>query len=151
VEGSCEHGNEPSGSIKCWEFLEWLHNWQLLKKSSAPWVSEEVVSFIFVVPEIFPGASLHRRGCVLEQGSDLWKKLCVFVTNISTPSYLVQYGRLGIWNITSAMCSAILVFSHVISYECTLWIWSIIRNHLYITLVTSCSVYFVLPLYCMLH
>jgi hypothetical protein len=22
VEGSCEHGNEPSGSIKCWEVLE---------------------------------------------------------------------------------------------------------------------------------
>jgi hypothetical protein len=22
VEGSCEHGNETSGSIKCWEVLE---------------------------------------------------------------------------------------------------------------------------------
>jgi hypothetical protein len=22
VEGSCEHGNEPSGSMKCWEILE---------------------------------------------------------------------------------------------------------------------------------
>jgi hypothetical protein len=22
VEGSCEHPNEPSGSIKCWEILE---------------------------------------------------------------------------------------------------------------------------------
>jgi hypothetical protein len=22
VEASCEHGNEPLGSIKCWEFLE---------------------------------------------------------------------------------------------------------------------------------
>jgi hypothetical protein len=22
VEGSCEHYNEPSGSIKCWEVLE---------------------------------------------------------------------------------------------------------------------------------
>jgi hypothetical protein len=22
VEGSCEHGNEPSGSIKCWVILE---------------------------------------------------------------------------------------------------------------------------------
>jgi hypothetical protein len=37
VEGSCEHGNEPSGSIKCWEVLEYVHNWQLLKKGSAPW------------------------------------------------------------------------------------------------------------------
>jgi hypothetical protein len=26
VEGSCEHGNEPSGSIKCWKTLEELHN-----------------------------------------------------------------------------------------------------------------------------
>jgi hypothetical protein len=26
VEGSCEHGNEPSGSIKCWEILEQLNN-----------------------------------------------------------------------------------------------------------------------------
>jgi hypothetical protein len=22
VEGSCKHGNEPSGSMKCWEILE---------------------------------------------------------------------------------------------------------------------------------
>jgi hypothetical protein len=36
VEGSCEGGNEPSGSIKRWEVLEWLHNRQLLKKGSAP-------------------------------------------------------------------------------------------------------------------
>jgi hypothetical protein len=33
---SCEHGIEPSGSIKCWEDLEGLHNWWLLKKGSAP-------------------------------------------------------------------------------------------------------------------
>jgi hypothetical protein len=24
------------GSVKCWEVLEWLHNWQLLKQGSAP-------------------------------------------------------------------------------------------------------------------
>jgi hypothetical protein len=35
-EGSCEHGDEPSGSIKCREVPEWLHNWQLLKKGSYP-------------------------------------------------------------------------------------------------------------------
>jgi hypothetical protein len=40
VEGFCQHGNEPSGSIKCWKVLEWLHNWRLLTKGSAPWVSE---------------------------------------------------------------------------------------------------------------
>jgi hypothetical protein len=26
VEGSCEHGIEPSASIKCWGVLEGLHN-----------------------------------------------------------------------------------------------------------------------------
>jgi hypothetical protein len=36
VEGSCEDGNKLSGSIKHWEVLEWLHNWQLLKMRSAP-------------------------------------------------------------------------------------------------------------------
>jgi hypothetical protein len=33
--GLCEHDIEPSGSIKCWEVLEGLHNWRLLKKGSA--------------------------------------------------------------------------------------------------------------------
>jgi hypothetical protein len=36
VEGSCEHGNEFSGSVKYWEVLEGLHKWRLLKKGSAP-------------------------------------------------------------------------------------------------------------------
>jgi hypothetical protein len=36
VDCSCEHGIEPSGSIRCWEVLEWLHKWRLLKKDSAP-------------------------------------------------------------------------------------------------------------------
>jgi hypothetical protein len=39
VEGSCVHGNEPSGSIKWWDILEWLHNWRLLEKGLAPCVS----------------------------------------------------------------------------------------------------------------
>jgi hypothetical protein len=37
VAGSCEHGNEPSGSIKRWEILEYLSDWRLLKKGLAPW------------------------------------------------------------------------------------------------------------------
>jgi hypothetical protein len=32
----CEPGIKPSGSIKCWEVLEVLYNWRLLKKGSAP-------------------------------------------------------------------------------------------------------------------
>jgi hypothetical protein len=36
VEDSYEQVNEPSDSMKCWEVHEQLHNWRLLKKSSAP-------------------------------------------------------------------------------------------------------------------
>jgi hypothetical protein len=36
-EGTCKHGNGPSGSIKCSEIREYLSDWQLLKKGSAPW------------------------------------------------------------------------------------------------------------------
>jgi hypothetical protein len=35
VDGSCEHGNELSRSIECY-VLDYLHNWGLLKKGSAP-------------------------------------------------------------------------------------------------------------------
>jgi hypothetical protein len=27
LESSCEFGIEPSGSIKCWETIEWPNNW----------------------------------------------------------------------------------------------------------------------------
>jgi len=37
VTGCCEHGNEPSGSIKGGEFNDYLSDCQLLKKSSAAW------------------------------------------------------------------------------------------------------------------
>jgi hypothetical protein len=35
VEDSCEHGIELSGSTKkCWEILQWLSDWRLLKMGS---------------------------------------------------------------------------------------------------------------------
>jgi hypothetical protein len=37
MAGFCENGNEPSGSIKGREFLDYLSDCQLLKKDSAPW------------------------------------------------------------------------------------------------------------------
>jgi hypothetical protein len=37
VAGCCEHGNEPSGSIKGGEFVDYLDDCQLLKKDSTPW------------------------------------------------------------------------------------------------------------------
>jgi hypothetical protein len=35
VASSCEHGNELSGSIKGGEIVDWINNYQLLKKDSA--------------------------------------------------------------------------------------------------------------------
>ena len=37
VVDACECGNEPSGSVKCGDFLDQLQTSQLLKKDSAPW------------------------------------------------------------------------------------------------------------------
>ena len=34
---ACECGNEPSGSVKCGEFLDQMRTSYLLKKDSAPW------------------------------------------------------------------------------------------------------------------
>jgi hypothetical protein len=45
VQGSCECGNEPLGSIKCWETIEWQHNFWPLEWFSAP---QSLVSFWYV-------------------------------------------------------------------------------------------------------
>jgi hypothetical protein len=52
-----DQGNEPSGSIKFWKFLEWLSDWWLLKEDSAPW------SFVKVglVRREMPDKILSRR------------------------------------------------------------------------------------------
>jgi hypothetical protein len=41
VAGSCEHGNEPSGSIKCGEFLDYLS--VLLASQEGPCSMELVI------------------------------------------------------------------------------------------------------------
>jgi hypothetical protein len=46
VAGSCEHGNEPSSSIKGGEFLCWLRECLLLKKDSA---SLELVKLVYIL------------------------------------------------------------------------------------------------------
>jgi hypothetical protein len=37
MASSCGHGNEPSGSVKGEEFLDYLSDCELLKKDCAPW------------------------------------------------------------------------------------------------------------------
>jgi hypothetical protein len=42
VAGSYEHTNEPSDSVICWEHLEQLGNWMLLKDSSIEFVHSPI-------------------------------------------------------------------------------------------------------------
>jgi hypothetical protein len=58
VAGSCEFGNELSGSIKCGEFLYWLQTGQLLKKDSAPWTKQ--VNTVRPCKDICPVLSKHN-------------------------------------------------------------------------------------------
>jgi hypothetical protein len=37
VAGTCKCGNEPSSSLKCGEFLDYLRTGYLVKTDSAPW------------------------------------------------------------------------------------------------------------------
>jgi hypothetical protein len=36
VTGFCKNGNDPSGSVNCEEFIDYLIAFELLKKASAP-------------------------------------------------------------------------------------------------------------------
>jgi hypothetical protein len=55
----CKHGNEPSGSVKCWEILEELTRSWLLKKDSAP--RSYVISYFFYLEVCGDSGS---RSCV---------------------------------------------------------------------------------------
>ena len=46
VADACECGNEPSGSIKCGEFVDQLQTSQLLKKDCAPWSKQVSIDII---------------------------------------------------------------------------------------------------------
>jgi hypothetical protein len=59
VESSCECGNEPSGSIKCWETIKLLHNLWLLEWYSAPQSLLVILIFTFsTVDEKTEGSGL---------------------------------------------------------------------------------------------
>jgi hypothetical protein len=62
VASSCEHGNEPSGSIKDLEFIEWLCMLWLLKRDwtlRSSVISQLIFSFGFVSDN--NTVELHRR------------------------------------------------------------------------------------------
>jgi hypothetical protein len=54
VKGSCEHGNEPSGSIKGGEFLDRLSDHKIRKKDCAPRNSFNKLKKILIL-SLYPG------------------------------------------------------------------------------------------------
>ena len=63
VADACECGNEPSGSVKCGEFLDSLQTSQLLKKDSAPW-SKKVIGRESGWPQMAQ-AGVQQRALIL--------------------------------------------------------------------------------------
>ena len=50
VAGCCEYGDEPSGSIKCREFFEYLRTFELLRKDTASW--SQLINILLIVDSL---------------------------------------------------------------------------------------------------
>ena len=66
MAGTCECANEPSGSIKCGEFLAWLRTGWLLRGDSAAWL---VVKYFVCAMSLFSLPLLHVCSRAME-GTD---------------------------------------------------------------------------------
>ena len=88
VADACECDNEPSGSVKCGEFLDSLQTSQFLKKDSAPW-SKYGGSYTYMVAKLVScinvrpmGEGFREQGAVLnilirERGNNGRSKITV--------------------------------------------------------------------------
>jgi hypothetical protein len=84
VECSCKCGYEPSGSIKCWETIKWLHNCGLSSSSQF-----HRVSWLVHIASVWDWAGpMKDLSFVLNRGenfsstmSDLKAKLPLCLTN----------------------------------------------------------------------
>jgi len=61
-----EHGNEPSGSIKGRVFRDYLSDYQLVKKDSAPWKELVMKTDSLVLQSESPGAP---RSCIYSRAT----------------------------------------------------------------------------------
>ena len=71
---ACECGNEPSGSVKCGEFLDQLQTSQLLKNDSVPWSKYENQSV---------NAQQENNRCCSERNDDtVWASRRILMWNL---------------------------------------------------------------------
>jgi hypothetical protein len=81
VAGCCEHGNEPSCSGKGSEFLDYLGDYQLLKKDSAP--CSQLVSYLVSKVATMNLISMTRKGLICNTLRLL--TMSVFVGSVMAP------------------------------------------------------------------
>jgi hypothetical protein len=70
VEGSWEHGNEPSGSIKCWAVLEYLHSWP----SRRAQLHEVSHKFCYYITLTASGLKQHRMAGLVNDELERMRK-----------------------------------------------------------------------------
>jgi hypothetical protein len=104
VEGSCEHGNEPSGSRNCWDVYEWLHNWQLLKKGSTSWVSEHRLFAFTAFLIVFALNSVRKNKCLH------------FVRNLHCRPYFTKFIEENIESLKCQGVSCTFIFNYIIKH-----------------------------------
>jgi hypothetical protein len=72
VGGSCEHGNEPSGSIRCWEILEGPSSMELVVMKETCFIRSQISNIVKILLAVFLVISYtdgldelnrHSRGC----------------------------------------------------------------------------------------
>ena len=116
VADACECGNEPSGSVKCGEFLDRLQTSQLLKKDSAPW-SKKVRIFLLLLVSMqciisrtigpsFPSTTFQSLQGIFDLLSQVPQVSAPYAPNESVlwPQYLFLCSR---WFVVSAHSSQI--------------------------------------------
>ena len=95
--GFCECGNEPSVSIKCWEFLDSLGTSYLHKNDPAPW-SVIIIIIIIIIIIYIPQSKNKAVPLQVRRGPDGSRKLRLpdFVTTAQDVGRLsaLRTGRL---------------------------------------------------------
>jgi hypothetical protein len=100
VKSSCEHGIEPSGSVKCWEVHQWLQNWQLLRKGAVG-LSEVNLSIDWKTTFVVLTDTLPNRKFDTRQDAHCEEIIYHRPVRLESPDHAAHYHILGLWTVTS--------------------------------------------------
>ena len=118
---SCKSGNEPSGSIKCREFLDWLRTGQVLKKDSVQWTLglHLFTHFVTAYPHFIKQRDirlLYRFHCVRS----------FYITGAVFPLTFFPMISMSALDVLSppCMCVVFVIRAAVCVLVFTYWIWN---------------------------